>query len=354
MKTIVVGDWHSDIHEEAVYRAFVLLGHEVYRVAWNEYFYLDGEKTSSIAKRIQRKYMFGPIVAKINSDLIALVERVRPDLLFIYRGTHIYPSSLSKIKSISPATLVLSYNNDDPFSPKYPKWMWRHYIKSLPLCDNVLVYRASNIEDAKRYGAINVDILRSWYLPWKDVPVILDDKDKEEFGSDVAFVGHFERDGRLEACEAILRKGIDLKIFGPYKGLGKSGWYGHIKKDSPIFAQTPLRWLGGNDYVKAISGTKIGLCFLSKLNRDTYTRRCFEIPACGTSLFSEYSSDLASLFEEGLEIEFFRSRGELLEKIEFYLKNPKLLSKLANAGSARLVIDGHDVVSRMRDLLCKL
>jgi len=354
MKILVVGDGHSELHEDAVYKAFLVLGHDAFRFTWQHYFNYKMSNIDRVLNKAQRKFMTGPIVNQLNSDLIETVENLKPELIFIYRGTHIYPQSLVEIKKLVPEASLISYNNDDPFSPKYPKWMWRHYIGSLKYCDKSFVYRTHNINDAYNAGAKNVDLLRSWYLPWKDKPTPLTEDDRLEFSSDVSFVGHFESDGRLEVCEALLSRGIDLKIFGPYKGLGKSGWHGHIKDSSPIKQQTPLRFLNGNEYVKALSGTKIALCFLSKLNRDTYTRRCFEIPACGAALFSEYSDDLGELYKEGQEAEFFRSQDELIEKVDFYLRNPSLLAILAERGRRRVIDDGHDVISRMRELICHL
>src|SRR5947208_3167798 len=107
----------------------------------------------------------------------------------------------------------------------------------------------------------------------------------------------------------------------------------------------------GDAYNKALCGAKIALCFLSKLNRDTYTRRCFEIPATKTLMLSEYSNDLATLFAEGSEIEFFRSISELVDKATYYVTHPEERLAMAEAGFRRVVEDGHDVRSRMRQVL---
>ena len=101
----------------------------------------------------------------------------------------------------------------------------------------------------------------------------------------------------------------------------------------------------------AISGTKIALCFLSKLNEDTYTTRNFQIPAMRTFMLSEYTPDLASLYEEGKEAEFFRSQEELVDKVRYYLQHESEREEIARAGHRRVLADGHDVVSRARQFL---
>ena len=113
----------------------------------------------------------------------------------------------------------------------------------------------------------------------------------------------------------------------------------------------PVHLVWNEDYKKALCGAKIALCFFSKLNRDTYTRRCFEIPATGTLLLSEYSDDLASLYQEGEEADFFKNKEEMIQKIKLYLGNDDLRSRVAVNGNQRAIIDGHDIFSRMAKVL---
>jgi len=91
--------------------------------------------------------------------------------------------------------------------------------------------------------------------------------------------------------------------------------------------------------------------FLSRLNHDTYTRRCFEIPATGTLMLSEYTPDLATLFEEGVEAEFFRGPQELLDKVRFYMRHEEARRRIGQAGRARLLKDGHEALDRARQVL---
>ena len=106
------------------------------------------------------------------------------------------------------------------------------------------------------------------------------------------------------------------------------------------------------NYCKALSGAKIGLCFLSKLNNDSYTRRCFEIPATKTLLLSEFSDDLTTIFKEGVDADFFRNRDELVSKVKFYIENEKVRNKIALNGYKRIILDKHDVLSRVKYVLC--
>ncbi len=348
MKIVVVGDWHSEVHEKAVYEALCRLGHAAIRFSWHQYFKPSNslERIFTPVYKFQNKYLLGPMIHRLNRDLLACIEMHKPDAIFIYRGSHIFPSTLLQLRSVSPGTILVAYNNDDPFSALYPKWKWRLFLAGVPHYDLVLAYRLHNVADFLRVGAKKADMLRSWYLPEVNRPVILSDQDARNFSCDVVFAGHYEDDGRLQCLEEIVRRGWKLKLFGP-----KDEWHPVLKRSRVLRSFMPLHLVWGEEYNTAICGAKVALCFLSKLNRDTYTRRCFEIPAAGTLLLTEYSDDLAQLFKFGEEADFFCSAHELLDKLDLYLRDDQLRLKVADAGRRRVVTDGHDVVSRTRQLV---
>ena len=169
-------------------------------------------------------------------------------------------------------------------------------------------------------------------------------EESRRYDSDVVFAGHYEPDGRLELLCDLVRAGVRVRLFGP-------DWNKPIQSHPELRCLMPVKSLRGDDYTKALCAAKIALCFLSKLNRDTYTRRCFEIPACGVLLLSEHSEDIESLFTEGTEADFFRDRTELLAKVRFYLSHPDVRRQVAQAGRVRVEADNHDVVSRMRQVV---
>lgn len=346
MKILVIGDYYSDLHEKAFNNAFKQLGINTLKFEWQSYFkdYLKEaaaaqSATRSVFYRFQNKYLLGPVIKRINSDLMNYVEEVAPDLVFIYRGTHILPSTVDFIGK--RGCRIFGYNNDDPFSEKQRKYVWRHYLKSVTYYDWVFAYRKKNIDDYRRMGFHNVSLLKPYYIKEKNFPIGQLGSDK--YVSDVAFIGHYEDDGRDEYIKSILESNISFNLYG-------TEW--HRSRHYDFFRQKlgdifPVR----EDYNLALNSTKIALVFLSKLNNDTYTRRCFEIPAAKTFMLSEYAGDMDSMFKEGIEAEYFRSPQELVDKIIYYLNHYEEREKIAGAGYRRVVNDGHEVVDRAKEVI---
>lgn len=346
MKILVAGDWHSELHEDAVYQAFKKLGYEVLKFGWHDYFKPNKGVIDRLSKKIQNRFVTGPIVQRLNHDFLTVAKQFSPDLIFIYRGTHLTLSTLKKIKQQLADVVLIGYNNDDPFAKGHPYSLWRHFFKAVPVYDLMLAYRHHNLGDFLRAGAKRVELLRSWYFPERNHPVTLSPEDKREYECDVVFIGHYEADDRKQYLEELVRRGFRVRLFGP-----GYDWDPVLKNSPELQSHIPVRLVWGEEYNKALCGAKVALCFLSKLNRDTYTRRCFEIPATGTLMLSEYTDDLASLYKEGEEVDFFRSGEELIEKLNLYLGDENLRQAVAASGYQRVMADGHDVVSRMKQVL---
>lgn len=347
MKILVVGDGHSAIHEVAVVEAFRKLGHQVEPFYWKSYF----DSTNTVMRmwqRAQNKFLVGPILKKLNYNLLDCATRFEPKLIFIYRGTHVTPQTISTIKQNLPDCVVCGYNNDDPFADGHPPWLWRHFLKSVPKYDLVFAYRHHNLDDFIKMGAKRVELLRSWFLPELHKPP---NKTVSTYKCDCIFVGHHEDDGRAECLEKLMLNGVSVQLFGPYKGLRQSGWEAPIAKSKILKKLLPVSYLIGMEYVSAIRSSPIALCFLSKLNKDTYTRRCFEIPAIGAALFSEFSDDLASIFIEDKEAVFFRNKEDLVLKVRYYLSHLDELAEIQKRGRERVARDCHDIYSRLDSVI---
>lgn len=343
MKIMVAGDGRSKIHERAVANSFRKLGHEVSEFHWFQYF--SGNGIARLFKRIQERLIFGPAIFKLNKDFKEAIVASKPDAIFIYRGVLISPQLIAFIKKELPHMVIVGYNNDDPFSPNQSPFAWRKFRKALPYYDLVFAYRPSNVNDYLSHGAPRSQVLKPWYSKELHYPVPLSESDRKTYECEVAFIGHYEPDGRAELLSLLLSEGIQLKLFGPMEPKF-SGWDLAVKDNPKLNAILPTQMLWGEEYNKAILGSKITLCFLSKLNRDKYTRRCFEIPAVGGFLFSEYTDELGAMFNEGKEAEYFRNPQEFLSKIKYYLSKDDERRSIAAAGHLRVTTEGNDAEAR--------
>lgn len=241
---------------------------------------------------------------------------------------------------------TVSCNNDDPFGPKahgsvpwHHHFLWHWYLKCLPVFDVNFFYRKINCAEAMAYGAKHAEVLLPYFLPWQDRPVELTDDERKRYKTDVVFVGHYEPDGREGKIRALASTGLKVKLWGGHY------WSRNVLGD--LYNElAPIVPAEGEEYAKALCGAKVCLCFLSKLNRDTYTRRCFEIPACGKVMLAERTDDLVRFFKEDEEACFFSSTEELVRKTQWLVDNPDIRERIARAGWRRVWADGHDVGSR--------
>lgn len=336
MKILVVGSGISNIHEKAVNNSLQKLGNEVYAFYWDSIFHSTNIFMQFLNK-FQNHYLFGYKLYSINQKLIKYIDNCLPEMIFIYRGTHIFPSTLKTIKLRLPNTIILGYNNDDPFSPHYPKFLWRHFLKSLPLYDLVFAYRKHNIFEYYRYGAKKVELLMPWFIPFNK------DSIEVQKDYDVVFVGHFEDDGRLEYIKLLMQENFKLGLFGPNWEKCKNS---DIKNKFGIIK--PLNYV---EYHRVISSSKIAICFFSRLNRDVYTRRCFEIPSLGVFMLCQHSDEIANIYDENIEAVFFKNQVDFIDKVRYYLTNDKEREKIALNGYIRVNKDGHDIDSRMKYVL---
>lgn len=335
MKIIIVGDFVHEMYEKALYNAFKELGEEV--IAFELYKYSGNNIFSRFIRKVQSRLLTGPIISKLNSDLIRQVREQKPDLIFLYRTPQIFAKTVIEIKKLG--TKVFSYNNDDPFSGIPTLRFWRHYQETAKFCDHNFVYRKKNILDFKNIGIENVSVLRSYYIKENNFPIVCDKK------YDVIFIGHYENDGRDKYIKALIDAGISITVFGD-KFWKKSSMYKQIK--SVIKASKR-----GKEYNETLNRAKIALVFLSKINADTYTRRCFEIPAAKTLMLSEYTDDLNSMFEADKEAVYFSYPEELVNKCRYLLNNRELISEISNNGYRKLTQAGHEVTDRAKEIMKK-
>lgn len=343
MKIMIVGTWRWPQYEKAFARGLQENGVEVIALSVLNYF-------AGRFGRVQQAIPLpGFAMIRINRAVIAAAKLHQPDYVLFWRPTHILPGTIRRLSKMG--VHALSYNNDDPFGPgahgnvpRHHHFLWYWYMRCLPYFLMNFFYRRINCTEARAHGARHAEVLLPYFLPWQDQPVSLNEEERQRYETDLVYVGHYEPDEREESIRALVSAGINVKIWG-------GNYWSRAVLGDLYDILAPIVPAEGDEYAKALSGAKVCLCFLSKLNRDTYTRRCFEIPACGKVMLAERTEDLLRFYKEDEEACFFSSTEELVRKAKWLLENPDVRERIARAGLRRVHMDGHDVNSRAKHFI---
>lgn len=338
LRILVVGSFRLLQHEPAVCRALRELGHLVQEAPMR--------LPASLLGRAQDRFAFGPQVALLNRALVEAARAFRPDVILCYRALLVHPRTVLALRTATRAKLV-SFNNDDVFGPLGRKAYFRLFKRAIPHYDLHLVYRDADLARYRRAGARRVQQLRSFYLPWLHHPRAMDEL--AGLHADVVFYGHCEPDRRLDELDSLMRR-----VPASYRVRG-SGWREHGA--GRAWQDLDTTEIAGEAYARSLAAARLALCFFSTWNRDTYTRRVFEIPACagsdgrGPVLVAQRTADMASLYEDGREAVFFDDTEELVARVRHLLDHEEERARIAAAGHARCMRSGYAIHDRMNEWL---
>lgn len=321
------------------------------------------DRSSRISRRLQQQFAAGPIVRKINSDLLKLAADAKPDLLWAEKQEYLYSKTLKALRQ--QGIKLLHFTPDPYFSLSWKRT--RLTNACLPLFDYVLTSKRYELSDYQRVCK-KVIYMPLGFAEAVHRPLFPEDaKLKEKYRSDVAFIGGWEP-RREQMLESLVREThCDLKIWGyGWDALVDGRWTlrrwlamnrlaGNLKfkiaKNEILAATVQGGEIYADTYAWAVSGARINIGFLRQVCPDQHTTRTFEIPACGSMLLADRTDEHREFFIEGKEAEFFSSEEELTEKVRFYLGHEDLRKKIAMNGYDKCRTAGYSYTNRLKDIL---
>lgn len=259
-----------------------------------------------------------------NRVILKTARTFRPDFLLAFKGIGILPETVRSLRQAAIAT----YN----YYPDPIAWIKnRQMLETLPEYDCVF--------DTKKTlgGTLSVDVplrdrvfLAHGYDPECHRPLPLSDRDREQFGCDVGYVGSYmprKQDILLPLVN--MRPQLNLRIWG-------NGWHA---ADPALRRYVAGSSITGSTYARALCAARIGLGIMGFTRQaiDMTSTRTFEIPACGAFMLHERTKEVLELYEEGKEIECFSSPDELAQKIDHYLQHDNQREAIARRGHQRCV-----------------
>jgi spore maturation protein CgeB len=337
MKVLQVGDFSLDYYDQPLFESFMMADDiEVDKFKWAQFFsnYHYKNILTKIYYSLENRYKYGPLVKKLNRDLITQVKNKTYDIIFLWRAIHIYPATIREMKKYA---IVIGYNNDQTFSLHHPWWLFYVLKRSIPFYDHFFVYRSSD-----KFSIEELGVSSTVFMPTFDKSRIHPIENVKKI-YDVAFVGHYENDGRDELLLELIRQGFNVRLNG--QRWEKSRYYDQLVlyfgMIEPVY----------DSYNDALNSAKVCLSFLSKLNNDTYTRRTLEIPATKTVMLAEYTDDQANMFEPDVEAVYFSDHQEAISKLKMLISDPELRESIANSGYSKVCTGPYQLCHRVNDIV---
>ena len=285
----------------------------------------------------QERLRISFFLKKKNLALINKVKIFKKEIVFLWRTITILPWALNEIKKQNPNIKIYLYHNDNPYNGFINFVKYRHYLNSIKYSDISYVYRPSDKKDILKYLPNKVCLLKPNYISYLHKPNIESKK-----RNDVIFIGHYTND-RAKSLNELYLNNIKFEIYG-------NGWlsskYKKLWKNIKI-----SKGIKDKNYVKKICNAKIAIGFLSKKNKDVYTRRCFEIPACKTLLMAPKTNEIQKILKNNKEVVLWNNTKDLVSKIKFLLKNQNVLKKISIAGYLKIMKGNHSEKDRAKQIL---
>ena len=317
MKVLLVGvQWHGGL-ELSYFNAFKKLQCDVDCFDTEaEYERISWLKGNRVLSKTLRKVL-GLYFAKLmNERLVEKVNDFRPDLVFVLKGIFIFPETLRRVKENTNA-LLFNFNPDSPFTPVNSS---RYLLDSLTIYDCLFIWGKFLIPELQQAGANRVEYLSFAHDPELHYPVSVTDEEKERYGSDIVFIGTWEKQ-REKWLENLVD--YDLKIWG-------NSWE-KLKWSSPLRQKWMRKPVIGEEFAKVCHSSKIVLNFIRAQNGNAHNMRTFEVPACQGFLLTERTEEQGEFFEEEKEMACFNDAEELREQIERYLNDEESRERMARA-----------------------
>jgi spore maturation protein CgeB len=328
LKILYIGDVREGTTSLDRMRALQRIGHTL--VPFNVPPYQSRHRIiSSIQCRLHPRFL----LQKLNNDIRSFVKS-NPgfDCAWVDKGVWIFKDTVEFLRE--KCKVAVHYTPD----PQILFFRSRHFIQSIPVYDHVVTTKDFELALYAEKGAKNVIHVPQSYCPVR----YRNPTPATRFSAEVGFIGRCEPH-YLQQINGM--NGIEkVVIFGDQ-------WVKpqNRRKVDTTFTVNGSVWK--EDYVTALASFKVSLGLLSKNYPEQHTTRTFEIPAAGTFLLAERTSEHLGFFEEGVEAEFFSSPEEMLSKAKFYLANDAARDLIASKGRLRCTRSGYDTDSVMKNIL---
>jgi len=358
MKILIVGPKFHNFNE-MISRGFNKYGHETDILAWPDpqlsYFgklkiatyktmkALGISKEHNLEKIRNDDKKLKSTFIQFNKRLIHTVSKTQPDILLVLKGNRIFLETLRKIKSLSNTILVLwAYDSALKF---------QNVLKGGKYYDLFYTFEPTDIPVLQSKYKINAKFLPMAYDP--SIYHKLSNNKKQEI--DISFVGSLRPKyyHRIELLDEIISRYKDrrIEIWGPaWTVFLPSSLHEYLIKRRHLAKVIHNMTIPPEIVNEIYNNSKICLNIHHKQSKAGLNPRTFEILGAGCFELVDYKEYLEKLFRVGKEIECYKTKKELIEKLDYYLENDKEREKIAKKGH-KAVQNSHTYVHRVKIMI---
>lgn len=293
-------------------------------------------ETARVFRSLGWRYKVGPLISNINHYINLVVSQHEHfDLTWIDKGVFVRPEVVRTIRG--KTTTLVHFTPDPAFTYHQSKL----FYQAIPYYDHCITTKSFELTHYRAHQAKSVIFCTQGYDPQLHKPYHGYEEKKG-----VVFVGHRE-DDREEAISLLIEKRIPFKLAGihwgklagRYKNYSTFEYYG--------------QGIYGDSYARLLSGSLMGLGFLSKIIPEKHTTRTFEIPACGTALVTEKNEEIQAIYENDEAI-FFDDCQDLVQKVLFGYRHSEYLQSITQQGHQKVSLGLYDYESILRKILSQI
>lgn len=326
MRVLISGNLFHD-YEHSLKRAFESLGHDVHLT------FLNFEGPFTATKDFQKWLKFGFLPHKLGLDV------------FKQRSVDLYNKRLERLIKTQKFDLILVVKGlsiDENVLRNFtgPKVLWvLDSIKRFPKIqqaldsyDRIYSYEASDISFCASKLGRKIQNLPVGFDPLWYSPARLNVK------YDVSFVG-----GRKPNREDFIKTIIDetpMALIGDF-----------YKSKNKVIRASVVRRRADHKFINDLYNlTRVNLNIHKPQSDEGVNPRFFEILGSGGGVQFVEPKKGASEFLDGIDLVYYSSKEEFLDKLKFYLKHQETCKKISESGRAK-VLNGHTWSHRVKTIL---
>lgn len=238
------------------------------------------------------------ILTKVNEALKEKFIESKPDVVFVFKGMEIFPSTLQWMKQ--QGAKLANYNPDNPFIFSNRGSGNRNVTDSIPLFDLFMSYDKGICKKMESEYHIKSELLPFGFE--------IDAAKYESYCAEpeknkLCFIGNTD-EYRLAFINDLAASGIPIDLFGMNWHAGKL--HKNVTFKGPVF---------DDGLWKALRSYRIQLNLMRIHNPESHNMRSFEIGGVGGIQLAPRTTDHENYFKEGSEIFLYTTLADCIQQV---------------------------------------